>query len=186
MVFKSTFFWPNTFTSIFIVLFLNACGPNNSVSNSAYFDLKNYFIAEGDLHNSLHDKAQKILVKGDHSETRIFTINNWIDELTPFIESDINKPSWKNSFTVDSMVNENKIQVTYLNKDKSVPVKTLIIEKIDQHISKITIETEKENIFYSAKSTMEYTPALGYLIKNRQKSFLSDPDDFELKVNFIQ
>ena len=81
-----------------------------------------------------------------------------------FISSDINKPSWKNSYTVE----KDKNVTTYTALDTSLKVRKIRLERNGEKISSIEISSRVNNEIYTSAETLNYYPDSLYTIKKQQ------------------
>ncbi len=158
---------------------LFACHPGKGgKEHQKYFDLKNYFTEQAGLLNAQKTGMEKTLTEGDRKQSKVFETVDWKAELQSFMETDMNKPAWKNSFTCDSVLKDSVCVVTYTSAEDFVPVKKVVITEENDTIKKIFIESEKKNKFYSAQVWMEYFPLQGYPREYAAEGFLSDAKAF--------
>ena len=87
----------------FLLLIANlySCRPDNRQSGAklVYFDLKEFFRADSARLTRLNPAVNKTVTHNGVTETKVVHIGNWNQELNLFIQSDINRPAWKNSYT---------------------------------------------------------------------------------------
>ena len=90
---------------------------------------------------------------------------NWEKELELFRQSDINKPAWKDSYTI----NRTASGVSYTAADPNLPTRRIVLEfDPQQKPLKILIETRVSNNLYSSADTLEYVPGDFYSIRKAQ------------------
>src|SRR5665213_1962489 len=89
------------------MLLQTACKPDIK-EKSKYFDIRGYFTADASRLNKLNLQVLKTVTHNGISEGKTIHIDNWARELDLFIGSDINKPAWKDSYTV---INEGNLLV---------------------------------------------------------------------------
>src|SRR5258707_12487746 len=78
-----------------------ACKPGAKASEALrYFDLSGYFNKESSRLNKEHRMVFKTVAHNSVSESKKVRITNWGLELNLFKDADINKPAWKNSYTI--------------------------------------------------------------------------------------
>src|SRR5690349_9757697 len=87
--------------TIFLLSGLNGCKPEVKQGNGSlkYFDLKKYFTAEALRLTKQHPVVLKTANYNGQQQTRHTPIKDWSRELALFTESDINKASWKDSYS---------------------------------------------------------------------------------------
>ncbi len=85
-------------------MLLASCNPGNKpvyVKNQ-YFDIKGYFRADSARMAKSKLRVNKMVMHNGISETKLVRIANWGNELNLFAQSDINKPAWRLSYTIDT------------------------------------------------------------------------------------
>lgn len=149
-----------------------ACSPAReeqpAASNAApaYFSLKNYFRDEAERLQRASPKIVKSVVKNGSEESRHTQISNWENELMLFIESDINKPAWQQSYQIDSSGNT----VVYQRLDPELRTVSISIERnADETIDHIRIQNGVENMLYTSEEQLDYYPDSLYRINKKQR-----------------
>src|SRR5437868_4105224 len=84
-----------------ILLAIGSCKQvGGTVDNKKFFDLKAYFTSEVARLTKSDPLVAKTAVQNKESETLRQHIKNWDSELSLFVDADINKPAWANSYSV--------------------------------------------------------------------------------------
>ncbi|PRY52290.1 hypothetical protein B0I27_10649 [Arcticibacter pallidicorallinus] len=150
----------------FILLYATSCtGDKKAPDNqNTFFDIGGFFTTEAER---LNRKDQGVLKQVDHNgkiEEQEVKITDWKKELDLFISSDINKPSWKNSYAVK----KEKNVTSYTALDTSLKVRKISIERSGRKISAIEINSRVNNEIYTSSETLKYYPDSLYSIKKEQ------------------
>ncbi len=174
----------NTLKAILIVILFSGCfsKENNKPKNQAYyFDLKGYFSKLALALNKSNPTVNKSVAKNKETETKKLKIKNWKEELALFVEADINKPAWKESYVKDSTANK----VSYTSKD--LDLKTQKIE-VSFDANKIPIiiriETKVDNLLYHTEQTLTFYADSAYSINKVQKVILFEENNYLIKGRF--
>ncbi|MCF0053092.1 hypothetical protein LXM25_23690 [Dyadobacter sp. LJ53] len=168
-----------------------ATDPNEK---KAYYDLKGFIENQIVYLNEKKPKVTKTVQLDGKEEVRVETGTDWKKELELFVQADINKPAYRNSYVVtrsDSSVYEYKIK-----DGENLPVRLLTI-KVDsatQQPVMVKALLRSENRIYSSEKTIELTPSrrdnlLGvssYSVKGYQKLLFMDRKSFNItaKIGF--
>lgn len=162
-----------------ITVFSQACKPGKEETNTAlrYFDIKGYFTADTSRLNKLDKPVFKTITHNGVTESKKIKISNWGQELDQFIGADINRPAWKNSYTIVS----NDSAVVYKAKDKSLRVREILIRRNKQKIKEITISTLTENILYKTTEKLSYYPDSLYSIEKYQQVRLMGSNHYSIR-----
>lgn len=169
--------------SLFLILFITliSCtsekNSNSEVHEIYYFDLKTYFTQEAQKLSKQKLLINKSITHNTEIEEKQLQINNWKDELALFIESDINKVSWKNSYKIDSTVNK----LTFTAKEDDLKTQSIEIEFSDNNPSKFKIINKTHNYLYKTDEILEYFPDSLYLINKKQQVTLLGENDYLIK-----
>ncbi len=102
------------------------------------------------------------------TETKSLKIKNWGSELSLFTASDINKPSWRDSY--DSITNGEML--TYKAKTADLKTQSLIITKNNSKIKAIHIFNHTKNMLYETSEELVYFPDSLYRINKNQHVLL--------------
>ena len=167
----------NLFKVFALVLLLTSCFPENKeevVRQIYFFDLQSYFNNQAAMLQKKAKNINKTVAKNDLTEKKQIKIANWKTELSLFIDADINKPTWKESYLKDSTAT--KIIYTAIDDD----LKTQKIEiNLDNGVpSKFVISTKEDNLLYHSTENLEFIPDSLYVIKKHQKVFLLGENNY--------
>ena len=76
--------------------------------------------------NKLNTAVLKTVTDNGATESKKVKIDNWGRELDLFIASDINKPAWKDSYTITG----DSDLILYKAKDQELKMREMVIKKI--------------------------------------------------------
>lgn len=150
---------------IMFSLFIASCSESEQRSDPKYVDLKRFFEEEIVRFEKQKVKIDKSVSRNGVSESKKNISVNWKDELGLFIESDINKPAWKNSYRVTA----DSRQTLYTALDGSLRTRSIVIKKNQQgRVIQISIINRSANSLYSSIEELSYVPDFEYKIIKRQ------------------
>ncbi len=147
---------------------LAACKPDikETAATSQYFNLKGFFKADSARLTQRHPLVTKTVMHNDEQETKQVTIGNWGQELSPFSQSDINKPAWRHSY---------RSQVTtgftvYTALDPKLITRRIAISRdsATQKVKWILINNSTHNLLYTSAEKLTYYPDSLYQIEKKQ------------------
>lgn len=165
-----------------IVLFLfSSCSsaPGEHAQKQKYFfDIAGYFSQQAST--LANQSIVKTVSKNQATETKTVIIKNWEQELQLFLECDINKPAWKDSYKKDSTNNV----LSYTATDPELKVRTIQINFNGQKPKKIEIKTESKNLLYHTTEKLVFIPDSVYQITKHQKVILLGLNDYEITGRF--
>jgi hypothetical protein len=162
-----------------------SCNNEKNLTNKKYFDLKGFsesIIKELEKQKPNVTKTWQI---GNQTETKNIKEIDWTKELSLFVDSDLNKKAFVNSY----VILENKNTISYnLKNGEALSVKKMKIEHLSEKDSKrISISSSTSNYLFKTNSEIEMTVISGnlskYSIYTIQKLFFSKPDTSIIKGN---
>lgn len=161
---------------------------SNKLSNSAtspssttYFDLSGYMDQEIARLSGSPILIDKFVAINGETEQKKVAIKNWSNELAAFKEADINKPSWVESYSVDSTAK----QIIYTSTDPSLKTKKItILFNENGDIQSLEIENQIENWIYNAQEKLFYAPDSLYEIVKDQHIRIVGHNTYSIKGRF--
>lgn len=150
-----------------LILLLSACAQKeqNKAQSETYFNLRSYFEKEAERLNKLNLQLDKLVAIGENVEQKKVSIKDFNRELSTFINSDINKASWRGAFTVK----KNRNSELYTTENEKIPVKRIEIQYQNNRIRSIKIDIATQNILYRSSDRLAYFPDSLYEINKTQK-----------------
>ena len=159
-----------------------ACKPEIKETGAElkYFDLKEYFKNEALRLTRLNTPVNKTVTHNGASESKKVHMPNWEKELNLFTGSDINKPAWKLSYSVQNTPDS----IVYKAKYPELKTREIIIRKKDGKVTAIVIENDTHNILYSTTEKLNYVPGSFYQIDKTQKVKVMGGNNYRIKGSF--
>jgi hypothetical protein len=156
-----------------------ACKPDIKETGATlkYFDIKGYFNADTARLNKLNKEVLKTATNNGVAESKTVKIDNWSSELDLFIGSDINKPAWKDSYTI---VDNNNF-LLYKAKDPDLKMREMLIKKDKQQVKWILIFNRTKNLLYQTTEKLSYFPDSLYLIEKVQRVRLIGTNSYKIQ-----
>lgn len=175
---------------LFFVL-LTGCqrGPSPVESTDRYFSLERYFNNQIAALESQNRSIEKTVRKNQELETRTIANPDWAVELKAFVNSDINKPAWRNSYRIDSIAPEASSpeadNLTYTAQEADLRVRAIRIRRDPQGtIRRIVIERSETNYLYTSRETLTYVPDSLYAIERLQEVRVLGVTEFQVSGLF--
>lgn len=130
-----------------------------------YFSLKEYFINEANRLEKNNSAIYKEVTRNSATETKKIVISDWEVEFALFIDSDINKLSWKDSYeTIE------KLDTTfYISKDSLLRTEKIVIVKRDSEVIEVFVQNNVKNPLYKSREHLHYYTDSLYKIEKTQK-----------------
>jgi hypothetical protein len=164
-----------------------SCSEKQQASiNPTYFDLKSFFRSEAESLTLTDMHIRKKITTLSDLEEKEFRNINWEKELRPFSESDINKPAWKLSYSIDTFYLQSQVSIVYKSKEAKLPIKKLEVILKNNKVAMIKIASEKQNSYYHSAQNLFYEVGKGYSIQGGQKVILADSSKYNIEATFIK
>jgi hypothetical protein len=163
------------------ILFMAACKPEIKDNGGLkYFDLKKYFTDEAARLAKLHPHIYKTVNYNNKPENKTILIKNWKRELGLFIESDINKPSWKDSYRVSTKHDS----VMYTATDTALRTRNILIVLKNKKVNFIEINNLTKNLLYQTTDHLTYYPDSVYRIEKHQSVKVLGGNNYQITGKF--
>jgi hypothetical protein len=164
---------------LLISFLLLGCTPStkkDEVRTIYYFDLKSYFQNLADSLNKTNQFIEKTVAKNEVKEEKNIKITDWKNEFALFIDADINKSAWKDSYTKDSTASS----INYTAKNEDLKTRSISIFMDNGKPKQIVIKTRVDNLLYHGEETLIYNDGAFYEIKKHQKVILLGLNDYRI------
>ena len=167
---------------------LSAC--NEEVKENQvkkYFDLKGLIDKQIKSLNSKKPVVQKIVIIADSSENQSIKTIDWSKELELFMQADLNKPAFIQSYQVDS----SSMGVKYtLKESEKLPVKYLTISRAGEDGISIEAKINTNNYLYETerhlKLSLKNSELTDYQIDGFQKIVFGNKKIFKINGNIVR
>ncbi|WP_184542495.1 hypothetical protein [Mucilaginibacter sp. FT3.2] len=158
---------------------LQACRPDKTQSNGTlkYFDIAGFFRADTAKLTKLNPRVDKTVTHNGVTENKTVQIPNWGQEFNLFIQSDINRPAWKNSYTV---LNTDSL-IIYTAKTSDLRTTKILIKKNKDKVKWMVIYNHTKNLLYETKEKLSYFPDSVYQIEKSQQVRLMGKNLYRIK-----
>jgi hypothetical protein len=178
------------FFLLYLTLYLSACDvPTIKETNNPqtiFFDLKGFFSEEAKYLEAQGVKIQKTIQHNQTKETQTVLPKDWEKELLLFSESDINKPSWKDKYILDSTDRGNGlILLHYKAIDDNLKIQVLDVELKGSAVHSVLIVKKISNQVYESQQHLTYIPRKSYSIKKSQEVTSFEKDDYTIEAKYI-
>ncbi len=165
---------------LFFSIILVSCDDPIPKSNKKYFDIKSFFEREAQRLSSIKKGVEKTVSRNGYKETRKFNSLNWMNEFNLFIESDINKPAWKDRYQISQ---KNNFTI-YMALDSNLRTRYILIKrKTNGTIDYIEILNKTINSLYQSSEQLTYLVDSVYYIKKQQNVRLIGNNEYEIIGN---
>jgi len=173
---------------LFTISDLSSCKPDIKETGAAlkYFDLKGYFERDSARLTKLNKPVFKTVVHNGVSQSKKVRITNWGLELSMFKLSDINKPAWRDSYSV---VADSDLLI-YRAKYPDLVTREIIIKQVKGKVKYIVIYNysryDKNYYLYMSHEKLSYFPDSLYLIDEMKAVRIIGINRYQVKGVFNQ
>jgi len=166
--------------TLIVLLGIASCKRDSNADTGKFFDIKGYFKADSARLTKENPQITKTVTHNKIPETQKVHISNWGTELSLFIESDINKPAWRNSYDVSTAENI----ISYTAKDSTLKTQRIVIKMENNKVKWITIFNQTKNILYRNSEKLTYIPDSIYVISKKQSIRVLGTDTYRISGLF--
>lgn len=151
-----------------------------------YFEISGFFTSEAAKLKTLNISPIKWVKDNEGIRKSNEKKIDWDKELVFFIENDINKPAWKNSYSITSLVVDSIETLIYTAIEPKLSIREICIRKqlINNLITEIQIRKRTSNNLYTSFQTLNYAPTKGYWIVGNQDLRLLGKSYYVVNVNW--
>jgi hypothetical protein len=158
---------------LFIIFtILIACTPEDTKKGArlSFFDLEGYVSQQVQLLQNDQPKAVKSVSLDAQIEEKVLSTLDYRKELELFAQADINKPAWRDKYTVDSVFNQAGVleSLTYEATDDKIPTRRLHIDFDRGEVSRILVEESFSSAIADTRRELTFMPGLGYQVVSVQ------------------
>jgi hypothetical protein len=166
-----------------ILILLISCAEKPAEKTHKYFDIKSLFSKQ--IEELVKEKPifKKEITINAEKEAKDLSEINWTKELDPFLQSDINKPAFMQSYDIE----ETDSTLRYsLKTDEKLPISSILImnKKEDNQLKSIEIISSDENLLYNWSKTLtasfENNKLQKYSVKGKQKILVFDEENYQI------
>lgn len=179
------------------LLLLTSCGTDNRTTKEDYFDLRRFLEEQVNRLAPRNPTVQRTTAIGDQRETKTLQLSaaKWEKELNMFSSANINKPSLKGLYEVDSTLSDTYKVVSYQTKNNAkTGVQHMKVYYKQGDVAKVEVRFQEKAIIYYTKRRLLMTfeknseglPLLStYAIDGQQKIIFQDSVDYRVEARVI-
>lgn len=159
------------------------CRPDiKETGKAAYFDIAGYFRSQTVALAKQNLFVNKTAVHNGQSQTRKVKIGNWEGEFEQFINSDINKPAWQQSY----VITQGNGLTIYKANNPGLKTQKIILKQQDGKLMWIYIYNHNKNLLFESYEDLAYYPDSVYVIKKWQHVKLMGVNKYEIRGEVIK
>lgn len=157
-----------------LIVSLASCKPDIHQSKISYFSLNDYFAQQTQKYAKANFSVLKTVSRNGEAETKTVKIENWPRELSLFSESDINKPSWRNSYKTTVSGNF----TIYKALEPDLKTREILLKKQNNQLVYVMIFNVVDNKLFQTREKLTYYPDSLYVIHRKQNIRFLGTNDY--------
>lgn len=169
------------------LIVLSSCIEKPQARTQNYFRLREFILQQIALAEKQDWTIQKKVKLNEKEGKELESNPSWEDEWEMFIQADINKPAFQNSYTIDTVGN----RIIYAAKaEENLEIKEIVVELDDLNEPiNIFIKTENKNILFHTKRNLSIElkdhQIANYEIRGYQKIILLNATEYSVSGEII-
>lgn len=179
---KNRLFLILTLGFIFLQFCFSCSNPAEKAQKHLYFEWKQFLQAEITRLKSINPPIRKSIILNEKKEEKTLHQVNFENELSLFLDADLNKPAFENSY---DNLSENNIIWYSLKKEENLKVKKVLIHLDNAEMPEnVEIVIQEKNILFSTekKLNMHFTEGKlqTYSIEGTQQLAWLSPTNYKM------
>lgn len=159
------------------ILLLSACfgeRVERQLAREPYFDLAGFMQTQIDSLNASDVQVRKQVVLNDEQEERVVALEDFRQELGVFVDSDINRPAWFDKYTVDSVLQDDRLsRLHYRSQDSTLRTRELMIDWQEGRVSAIHVRNYSQTVLSQTQQYLTYEVGKEYRIRTNEQGLLA-------------
>ena len=162
---------------LLVCFMLVSCQEPEQVGQSRFQDIRGFFVKEVKRLEKQKITVDKIVRRNGISERQENISPVWNTELSLFSESDINKPAWRESYSV----HKNNTTISYTALDNKRRTRAIRIKRNKMgKLIELAVVNRTSNYLYSSSEELLYIPDSLYRIIKMQNVILLGKNSYEI------
>lgn len=150
-----------------------------------FFDVKTYFEEQIAKMKSVQPSILKKVTIGDQTEEKTISDIDFEKELKIFQDSDINRPTWLDKYTIDSIFEQGTLAaVAYTAIDTSLNTRFLKVSFLGQEVDTVRIRNQTHSPIADTRQDLQYCPNRSYAIYSTQKTIGRDARHISIEASW--
>ncbi|MBB6001507.1 hypothetical protein [Arcicella rosea] len=173
----------SSITILVVLMLCVSCKEESTTTVHKYFDLKTAITHQISVLDKTKPTFSKTVWSENVPETKEVKIEDWSKEFELFLQTDLNKPAYLNSYEVSK--SDSSI-VYQLKKSENLPVKNIKILLKNNRLTALDATIANQNYLYETdkhvKMTLVDNVVNYYLIEGTQKLVFGDKKAFKVEA----
>lgn len=151
-----------------------------------YFDLKSYCLTEIARLDVSKSKVIKSIQITGQEESKIISAVDWTAEFQLFINSDLNKTSFRGLYQVDSTFKDNELHTISLEAlEEKCYTRMMEIRFKNQKVQEITISNSVNNLLYQKNESLHYIAEQQLSIHKTERMVFGENKESSIELQFV-
>jgi hypothetical protein len=162
---------------------LKSENPEKASENSHFFNIVHFFDLEISTTLKKVVSVQKTVTVNGKVESKNVVVKDWKEELSPFINADINRPAWRDKYLKKGItLPDGSIQKEYYALMDILKTRNIIVRQSSE-ATHLSILNQEKTLSTDNITQLIYQSGKGYSIKTTQ-SLLNSVDTIIIDVKF--
>jgi hypothetical protein len=165
-------------------LSLKSENSKKALENAPFFNINSFF--EKEITNTLIkvDSVYKTVTVNGKAESKNIVVKDWKEELSPFINADINRPAWHDKYLKkETILADNSIQKEYYALMDILKTRNIIVRQ-NSEATHLSILNQEKTLSTDNTTQLIYETGKGYTIKTTQR-LLNSVDTIIIDAKFV-
>ncbi len=177
----------SSITILVMLMLFVSCKEESTTKIHKYYDLKTAITNQISVLDKRKPTFSKTVWSENVPETKNVKIEDWSKEFELFLQTDLNKPAYLNSYEI----NQSDSSIVYhLKKSENLPVKDIKILLKNNQLTAMEATIANQNYLYETDKHVKMTLADNvvnyYLIEGTQKLVFGDKKAFKIEAKLIK
>jgi hypothetical protein len=128
---------------------------------------------------------KKHIYYSGNKESKTDSTPDWRRELRPFMDCDVQKPSFDKLYTASTSYSGDSTLISYTARGESSQVRQVDILLLQKKLNKINARIRKKNSYFELAETLEFRSMDGYTIKGSQKMLFASETVYQIEAQFM-
>lgn len=169
---------------VIIPMLITGCADDadqKSASVKEYFDIPVYFERLAHDLNENDVGLRKTLSRPTDSEVVKKDDVDWLAELKPFIDINLNKPAFSDGYLIDTVVHQDQMTIVYTARDSSFDIKEVVLFLDHDVLTRLEAVHSKDNVYYYSREVLTFEHQRGYEINVSNVMKAGRPVEFSIR-----
>lgn len=169
----------------FLLLTFISCSDNEQkLEEITFYNLRTELTRQAADNHERGLGIVKTIERGGKQEQKIFQKPDWLSELRPFMDCDLNKPAYATAYHKDSVQQNDTLLIIYTAVEKKLAVRELKLQMLKGKLVGMSADVARSNSYFSLHEQLSYIPGVSYSIIGKQHTVLAGENKYSITSQF--